>query len=162
MYNKYYYKSVEELTLEEGALLAGLVKSPNSYSPIDHPEKAKERRDIVINSMLELELIEKNEAEQVQQSSIELNVSERKQNVAYQSFIDLTIKEAAENHGISLEELREKRYKIVTSLRPEFQEIEYEYFQYDGYFPGNNNNVKGALVMLDQDDAYIVLVDVCG
>src|SRR5690625_139649 len=154
--NKYFYKSVEELTLEEGALLAGLVKAPNSYSPIDHPEKAKERRDIVINSMLELELIEKNEAEQVQQSSIELNVSERKQNVAYQSFIDLTIKEAAENHGISLEELRKKRYKIVTSLRPEFQEIAYEYFQYDGYFPGNNDNVEGAFVMMNQDDGDIV------
>src|SRR5690625_7725049 len=59
--NKYFYKSVEELTLEEGALLAGLVKSTNSYSPIDHPEKAKERSDIVINSILELELIYINE-----------------------------------------------------------------------------------------------------
>src|SRR5690625_2867470 len=106
--------------------------------------------------MLELELIGKKEAEQVQQSSIELNVSERKQNVAYQSFIDLTIKEAAENHGISLEELREKRYKIVTSLRPEFQEIAYEYFQYDGYFPGNKENVEGAFVMMDQKKGNVV------
>src|SRR5690625_5757680 len=106
--------------------------------------------------MLEVELIGKKEAEQVQQSSIELNVSERKQNVAYQSFIDLTIKEAAENHGISLEELREKRYKIVTSLRPEFQEIAYEYFQYDGYFPGNNDKLEGAFVMMDEVDWHFV------
>src|SRR5699024_314622 len=37
--NKYFYKSVEDLTVEEGALLAGMVKAPNGYSPIDHPEK---------------------------------------------------------------------------------------------------------------------------
>src|SRR5690625_5671896 len=154
--NKYFYKSVEELTVEEGALLAGLVKAPNSYSPIDHPEKAKERRDIVIDSMVEMEFIAKNEADQAQQSGIQLNVSERKQNVAYKSFIDLVIKEAAEKHGITLEDLRTKRYRIVTSLRPQFQEIAYEYFQYDSYFPGNKENVEGAFVMMDQKKGNVV------
>lgn len=154
--NKFFYKSVEDLSVAEGALLAGVVKAPNSYSPIDYPEKAKERRNLVIDSMEENDYITKEVANQVQQSNIELNISERKQNVAYHSFVDLAIKEAAEKHNISLEDLRTKRYRIVTSLRPEFQEIAYEYFQYDGYFPGNKENVEGAFVMMDQNKGNIV------
>src|SRR5690625_6565545 len=64
--NKYFYKSVEELTVEEGALLAGMVKAPNGYSPIDHPEKAKNRRDLVLQTMSELELLSEKDAEEAQ------------------------------------------------------------------------------------------------
>ncbi|MBR5226770.1 MAG: transglycosylase domain-containing protein, partial [Clostridia bacterium] len=41
----YFSKPVQKLSVEEGALLAGIIKSPNKYSPISHPEKAKERRN---------------------------------------------------------------------------------------------------------------------
>src|SRR5690625_2906001 len=51
--NKYFYKSVDELTLEEGALLAGMLKAPNGYSPIEHPEKAESRRNVVLEAMAE-------------------------------------------------------------------------------------------------------------
>lgn len=47
----YFNKDVSELTVEEGALLAALPKGPNSYSPILHPEKSIERRNVVLNSM---------------------------------------------------------------------------------------------------------------
>ena len=49
--NRFFHKSVDELTLEEGALLAGIIKAPNGYSPIEHPEKALERRNLVLESM---------------------------------------------------------------------------------------------------------------
>ena len=47
----YFNKDVSELTVEEGALLAALPKAPNSYSPILHPEKSIERRNVVLNAM---------------------------------------------------------------------------------------------------------------
>ena len=49
----YFNKPAKDLTLEEAALLAGLPKGPGSYSPINHPDKAVKRRNLVINSLLE-------------------------------------------------------------------------------------------------------------
>src|SRR5699024_5910284 len=42
---KFFSKPVTELTLEEGALFAGIAKAPNGYSPINYPEKAIDRRN---------------------------------------------------------------------------------------------------------------------
>jgi penicillin-binding protein 1A len=49
----YFSKPAKKLTLEEAALLAGLPKAPQYYSPINHPDRAKNRRNLVLNAMLE-------------------------------------------------------------------------------------------------------------
>jgi penicillin-binding protein 1A len=49
----YFSKPAKNLTLEEAALLAGLPKGPTVYSPINHPDRAQKRRNLVINAMLE-------------------------------------------------------------------------------------------------------------
>src|SRR5450432_570780 len=49
----YFSKPAKQLTVEEAALLAGLPKGPSLYSPINHPDRASKRRNLVINSMLE-------------------------------------------------------------------------------------------------------------
>ena len=49
----YFSKPAKKLTLEEAALIAGLPKSPASYSPINHSDRALHRRNLVINAMLE-------------------------------------------------------------------------------------------------------------
>ncbi len=49
----YFRKNVEDLTLEEAALLAGLPQAPSRYSPFAHPESAKERRRYVLRRMFE-------------------------------------------------------------------------------------------------------------
>ncbi|MGN1053262.1 MAG: transglycosylase domain-containing protein, partial [Candidatus Scatosoma sp.] len=48
----YFSKSPDELTLSEGAALAGIVKSPNNYSPFKNPEKCKARRSAALAAML--------------------------------------------------------------------------------------------------------------
>ena len=49
----YFNKPAKQLTLPEAALIAGLPKSPAYYSPINHPDRALHRRNLVINAMLE-------------------------------------------------------------------------------------------------------------
>jgi len=49
----YFSKPAKQLTLEEATLLAGLPKGPAIYSPINHPDRAQKRRNLVINAMLE-------------------------------------------------------------------------------------------------------------
>ncbi len=155
--NKYFYKSVEDLTLEEGALLAGIVKAPNGYSPVDHEEKAKNRRNVVLKTMSEMDLISSEEAKEAQGKDIQLNLAQRKINPAYHTFVDLAIKEAGELYGISLDELKLNRYRLITSMNEDAQQIAFDQFQQDGYFPGSvKEEVEGAFVMMDQETGSIV------
>jgi penicillin-binding protein 1A len=48
---KYFNKRVENLTLDGGAILVGMLRSPAYYSPITHPDKARHIRNVVINNM---------------------------------------------------------------------------------------------------------------
>ncbi len=54
----YFGKSVSQLGLPEAALLAGLISSPGRYSPFRNPERAKERRAVVLKGMLEQKKID--------------------------------------------------------------------------------------------------------
>ncbi|MEA2205459.1 MAG: penicillin-binding protein [Blastocatellia bacterium] len=47
----YFGKQAKDLSLEEAALLAGIPKAPGEYSPTTHPDRAKERRDLVLDQM---------------------------------------------------------------------------------------------------------------
>ncbi|HLR70408.1 MAG TPA: PBP1A family penicillin-binding protein [Pseudogracilibacillus sp.] len=155
--NKYFYKSVEDLTVEEGALLAGMVKAPNGYSPIDHPEKAKQRRDLVLQTMGDMGYIPQEEATEALATDVSLNISQRKMNPAYHTFVDLVIHEAGEQYGITLEDLKQNRYRIITPMDEDAQQIAFDQFQLDGYFPGNDKEtVEGAFVMMDQESGKIV------
>ena len=49
----YFSKNASELTLPESALLIGLLKSPNPYNPIDYPDRALRRRNIVYNALVD-------------------------------------------------------------------------------------------------------------
>ena len=48
----YFGKPASDLTLAEAALLVGLIRAPNVYSPADHPDAALTRRDVVLTAML--------------------------------------------------------------------------------------------------------------
>jgi penicillin-binding protein 1A len=71
----YFSKPARQLTLDEAALLAGLPKSPGYYSPINHPEHALRRRNLVINSMLEDGKITAAQAARTKDSAIQLMVA---------------------------------------------------------------------------------------
>ena len=50
----YFHKEVHQLTLAESALIAGMVRAPNTYSPFTNRDRARERRDVILARMLEL------------------------------------------------------------------------------------------------------------
>jgi penicillin-binding protein 1A len=71
----YFSKPAKKLTLPEAALIAGLPKSPALYSPINHPERAQHRRNLVINNMLEDGKITAGEAETARGAPLGLNIA---------------------------------------------------------------------------------------
>ena len=60
---RFYSKSPKNLSVDEAAVLIGMLKANNRYNPRLFPERSKERRDVVINLMAENEFITKEEAE---------------------------------------------------------------------------------------------------
>jgi penicillin-binding protein 1A len=70
----YFSKPARQLKLEEAALLAGLPKAPQYYSPITHPERAIKRRNLVLNAMLEDGKITAAQAADTKNKPIALNL----------------------------------------------------------------------------------------
>jgi penicillin-binding protein 1A len=66
----YFGKNASKLNLSEAALLAGLIRSPNRFSPLKNPEGAALQRDAVLNRMVELKKISVAEAEQAKQAKV--------------------------------------------------------------------------------------------
>jgi penicillin-binding protein 1A len=78
----YFNKHARDLTLDEAALLAGMLKSGVEYSPILHPDRALARRNLVINNMLEDGKITTEEANRAKATPIKLNVNVPPSNLA--------------------------------------------------------------------------------
>ncbi|TRM11853.1 PBP1A family penicillin-binding protein [Lentibacillus cibarius] len=152
---KFFNKSASELTLSEGALLAGLAKAPNGYSPIRHPDKAETRRNVVLKAMVDTGNISTEESVQAQGKTLGLDVQEYEPKPWAASFLDLAVKEAADKYHVSMKELRRGGYRIVITVEPEAQQIAYRKFQNKNYFPGNTDGVEGAFVMLEQQSGEI-------
>jgi penicillin-binding protein 1A len=70
----YFSKPAKQLKLEEAALLAGLPKAPQYYSPINHSERALKRRNLVLNAMLEDGKITAAQAVDIKSKPILLNL----------------------------------------------------------------------------------------
>ncbi|MGM8212047.1 PBP1A family penicillin-binding protein [Virgibacillus sp. W0430] len=155
---RFFSKQVDELSLEEGALLAGLAKAPNSYSPVEYPEKAKERRNVVLHVMGEMDMISKAEQKKAQESSVQLQITERKKHPSIDSYIDLVLKEMAEKYDLTIDQVKRGGYRIIVAMNPMFQKIAFESMQESNYFPGNNPGVEGAFVLTDHRSGRIVSV----
>lgn len=67
---KYFHKDISKLNLAECALLAGIPKSPNNYSPLNNPNKAIERRNLVLKLMAKEGFITKAEANNAMKEAI--------------------------------------------------------------------------------------------
>jgi penicillin-binding protein 1A len=66
----YYGKPASELDVPQAALIAGLIKAPSIYSPERHPDRAKERRDLVIQGMLRNGSITPQQAQAAEQTAL--------------------------------------------------------------------------------------------
>ncbi|MFJ9612417.1 transglycosylase domain-containing protein [Streptomyces noursei] len=72
---RYFSKHAKDLTLEESALLAGIVQSPTRYDPVNHPQAATARRNTVLRRMADLKNITRAEADAAAALPIKLKIS---------------------------------------------------------------------------------------
>ena len=112
----YFRKHASELTLREAALLAGLPKAPTRYDPRNHPDRARERRDLVLSLMAEQGKITEEQAEEAQATSLGVRRRGRKATqpepfAGY--FLERVRTELEERFGDSL---YRGRVRVVTTL----------------------------------------------
>ncbi|HWQ36575.1 MAG TPA: PBP1A family penicillin-binding protein [Blastocatellia bacterium] len=66
----YFDKDISQLTLPEAALLAGIIRNPNYYSPLKHPDRAETRRNLVLDKMAEYGKVARAEADKAKQAPL--------------------------------------------------------------------------------------------
>ncbi len=69
----YFYKTPDKLKPEEAALLAGIVNAPSRLNPKRHPERAIERRNLVLDRMAEANALTRAQADSLKEKPIKLN-----------------------------------------------------------------------------------------
>lgn len=116
----YFGKDVRELKLDECALLAGLIQSPNYLSPFRHPERAINRRNLVLDAMVETGAIAKDQAEAAKAQPLHLTqVGVDASEAPY--FVDIVRDRLSRRLGDR--DFNREGLRIYTSLDPELQRI---------------------------------------
>jgi len=94
----YFGKSAKGLTLPEAAMLAGIIKSPNNYSPHARPEAAKMRRDLVLRRMEKLMFITPEQAKAAIESPVQLQPLTKPSTIA-PYFVEFIKQDLIKNYG---------------------------------------------------------------
>jgi penicillin-binding protein 1B len=116
----YFGKDVRQLSLAEAALLAGIIQRPNYFNPFRHPDRTIERRNLVLDSMVETGAISKDQAERAKVEPLHLTAASVDASEA-PYFVDLV-------HEQLLQKLGERDFNreglhIYTSLDPDLQRV---------------------------------------
>src|ERR1700678_608871 len=115
----YFSKKARDLTLPEAALLAALPKGPVAYSPIQNPDRAFRRRNMVINSMLEDRVNPKAQANAAKAAPIGLRIEPPSNSVA-PWFVEDVRRELERQFGS--EQVHEEGLRVYTTLDLDLQQ----------------------------------------
>jgi penicillin-binding protein 1B len=117
----YFGKPVSEIEIHEAALIAGLIRSPNNYSPFAQPETALLRRNTVLQAMLGNERITQAEYDEALAASLPEKPSRERSGLASMPFyVDRVTQELRLDYGIS--DIRGRGLHIYTAIDLEWQE----------------------------------------
>lgn len=98
----YFGKSPETLTLAESALLAGLIKSPNNYSPFKNPTNCQRRRACVLSAMLRNGSISAKEKQHAEQTDLPITPNLGSKNIGYLHFVFDELTDLSEKEGFKV------------------------------------------------------------
>ena len=122
---KYFGVSAAELSLNQAATLAGMLKGPELYNPLNSIEDSTNRRDTVLQNMVAAGYIDKNqetEAAGVDMASQLQDKYEGKiSDYRYPSYFDAVVNEAVSKYNLTEEEIVNNGYRIYTELDQNYQ-----------------------------------------
>jgi len=116
--HSYFNKDLKDITLPEAALLAGLIQAPSYLSPYRHPERALERRNTVLEAMVETGAIKRADADKAKATPLKLAPPNVEASDA-PYFVDMVRDTVLSK--LNEREVNEQQFRIYTTLDPDLQ-----------------------------------------
>jgi penicillin-binding protein 1B len=114
----FFGKSVHDVNLSEAATLAGIIQRPSFLNPFRHAERVIERRNLVLDSMVETGAITKEQAERAKSEPLHLSAASVDASEA-PYFVDLVHEQL--NQRLGERDFNREGLRIYTSLDPDLQ-----------------------------------------
>jgi penicillin-binding protein 1B len=140
----YFERPLAELSVDQFALLVGLVKGPSYYNPRVHPERAVKRRDFVLDVMVEQGLISRDEAAQAKSRTLGVSREANKAIDTFPAFLDMVRRQLRRDYRE--EDITSEGLRIFTTLDPQVQwRLEHALDQRLGVLERNRSLRTGTL-----------------
>lgn len=158
--NVYFGKDVSQITLPEAAFLAGIIRSPNRYNPFKNHDRVTERRNQVLDSMLEAGEISSEQNIAARTTKLELKQLSSKKDLQGMPYFSQYVTEELPKLVSDPEAVQHMR--VYTSIDPDLQRIAYDIVnkrleKLEKYFPKKpKGNLNAALVALRPKTGEIV------
>ncbi|HEM3993669.1 TPA: penicillin-binding protein [Streptococcus suis] len=153
---KYFGIPASDLTLEQAAVIAGMLKGPEIYNPYYSLENAVNRRDTVLQNMVNAGYIDQATADAGFQVDLASQLSDtytgKQSNYSYPSYFDAVIAEAIERYGLKESDIINNGYKIYTEMDQNSQASMQVIFNDETMFPTSSfdgTHAQAASVALD-------------
>jgi len=154
----YFGKSVSELNLREAALLAGLPRAPTTYSPFEHGEAAKRRREVVLRRLVDFGALKDADAKRLTRTDLGLIPPERRRTTG-QYFLEYVQQTLESKYGANM--VFKGGLGVYTTLNPTMQLIAEQALR-DGLkaLEGRTQNragehPEGAIVTIEPHTGYV-------
>lgn len=122
---KYFGVSASQLTLDQAATLAGMLKGPELYNPLNSVETSTNRRDTVLQNMVAAGYIDKNQETEAAGADMASQLQDKYEgkisDYRYPSYFDAVINEAVSKYNLTEEEIVNNGYRIYTELDQNYQ-----------------------------------------
>ena len=122
---KYFGVSASQLSLDQSAVLAGMLKGPEIYNPLYSVENATNRRNTVLQNMVAAGYIDQATADQSAAVDIHGQLVDayegKSEDYRYPSYFDAVINEAVNEYGLTEEDIVKNGYRIYTELDQNYQ-----------------------------------------
>ncbi|GMA47200.1 PBP1A family penicillin-binding protein [Tetragenococcus muriaticus] len=152
----FYGKSLNELSLAQTALIAGMPNAPNYYDPYVNQEEAKERRDTVLNTMLDNEKITQQEYQDASSVAIDDGLQELEEEdddrKYYDNYIKEVINEVEEKTG---KDVYRDGLNIYTNLDEDAQKRLYDIVNSDEYVDYPDEEMQVASTLIEPDTGQV-------
>ncbi|HEY1359726.1 MAG TPA: transglycosylase domain-containing protein [Thermoleophilaceae bacterium] len=146
----FFDKHTQDLTLAESALLAGLPQAPSRFNPFHNPAAALERRNEVLDSMVDNHFLSAASAQQAKQERLRLKHGTRYTHRREPYFFDFVQDQLIEKYGVGV--YRRGGLKVYTTIDPKFQQAARNAI--DGELAGYPGPAS-AIVSVDPANGYI-------
>ena len=153
---KYFGISASDLTIEQSAVLAGMLKGPEIYNPYYSLENAINRRDTVLQNMVNAGYIDQATADVGFQVDLASQLADtytgKQDNYSYPSYFDAVIAEAIDRYGLKESDIINNGYRIYTEMDQNSQASMQVIFNDKTMFPTSSydgTSAQAASVALD-------------